>query len=85
MHIQTKLVKSGNSWSIRLSKDALALAGLKPGQAIDLEVRPGRLILRRPKQATTDKLDQAYKDVKPIWDQALKDAWSEMFGSEEDG
>lgn len=80
MRVQTKLARSGNSWSIRLSKEAIELSGLKPGQALDLEVRPGRLILRKPGLAAGHKLDQAYNDVKPIWDQALKDIWFQVFG-----
>lgn len=80
MSIRTKIVKSGNSWSIRLSKEALQLANLKPGQAIELEIRPGRLTLRHPHQAKKHKLDQAYVDAKTVWDQALKDIWDEIFG-----
>ena len=73
MYAKTKVVKSGNSWSIRLSKEALAFAGLKPGQELFLEVRPGRLILRKPRQVADHKLDHAYKDAKVVWEQALKE------------
>lgn len=84
MRVQTKLVQIGNSWGIRLPKAAIELSGLKPGAKLDLEVRKGRLILRRPSQAVaSDKIGQAYKDVKVVWDEALKDVWLEVFG--EDG
>ena len=80
MHIKSKLVKSGNSWCIRLPKDVIQLSGLTPGKAVDLEVRQGRLIIRKPGQANLHNLDRAYEDVKAVWDQALKDVWYEAFG-----
>lgn len=84
MYVKAKVVKSGNSWGIRLSKEALSLADLRLGQELSLEVRPGRLALRKPSQAADHKLDQAYKDAKVVWDQALKDAWIELFGPDVD-
>lgn len=84
MRLQTKLIRDGNSWGIRLPKAALALAGLKPGAKLDLEVRQGRLILRLTKRSAATKLDQAYQDVKAVWEEALEDAWLEIFGPEYD-
>jgi antitoxin component of MazEF toxin-antitoxin module len=83
MHIRTKVAKSGNSLSIRLPKHALALSGLKSGEALDLEIRPGRLILRPTSQSKQSNLDQAYGDAKQVWDLALKDAWLQIFGADE--
>jgi antitoxin component of MazEF toxin-antitoxin module len=79
MRVQATVIKTGNSWGIRLPKTAVALSGLKTGEKLDLEVRPGRLILRRNKPMDSHKLDQAYEDVKIVWDQALKDAWFQAF------
>lgn len=78
------MTRIGNSWGIRLPKTALELCGLKPGAMLDLEVRPDRLIIRRPGQAIhDDAIKQTYKDVKVVWDEALKDAWLEIFGVDE--
>ena len=84
MRVQAKLVQIGNSWGIRLPKAAIELCGLRPGTKLDIEVRKGRLILRRPGQAVPgDTIGQAYKDVKAVWDEALEDVWFEVFGADE--
>ncbi len=77
------MVQIGNS-GVRLPKSALELSGIKPGDKLDLEVRRGRLVLRRPGQAIhDDTVKQSYNDVKMVWDEALKDAWLEVFGMDE--
>jgi antitoxin component of MazEF toxin-antitoxin module len=84
MRVQTKVVKIGNSWGIRLPKAVLELCGLKPGIKLDLEVRKGRLIIRHPGQAVhNDNIQQAYTDLKVVWDEALEDTWLEIFGIDE--
>ncbi len=84
MRAQTKLVRIGNSWGIRLPKAVFESCGIKPGAKLDLEVRPGRLIIRLPGQAIhDDAIKQAYKDVKIVWDEALKDTWLAIFGVDE--
>lgn len=84
MRVQVKVIKIGNSWGIRLPRKAFELCGMKPETKLDLEVRPGRLIIRKPGQAVhDDKIEQAYKDVKLVWDEALEDAWLEIFGADE--
>jgi antitoxin component of MazEF toxin-antitoxin module len=84
MRVQAKVIRIGNSWGIRLPKTALVLCGLKPGAKLGLEIRQSQLVLRLPGQAVhDDNIKQAYKDVKIIWDEALKDAWIEIFGVDE--
>lgn len=84
MRLKTKLVKDGNSWALRVPKAALKLSGLRPSAELDLEVRPGRLILRLPKQTANDRINQAHKDFKLVWEEALDDVWFQVFGPDDD-
>jgi antitoxin component of MazEF toxin-antitoxin module len=84
MRLQTKLVKIGNGLAVRLPKSIIELVDFKPGQALDIEVRPDRLIIRLPKNVAPHEIDQAYKDFKAGWQQAMEDVWIEMFGPDYD-
>jgi len=84
MRVKTRVIKTGNSWGVRLPKAVFEACGIKPNTKLDLEVRPGRLIIRHPGLAADDdKVEQAYKDLKAVWDEALEDTWLEIFGPDE--
>jgi antitoxin component of MazEF toxin-antitoxin module len=85
MRRQTKLVKIGNGLAVRLPKKILDLVDFKPGQPLEIEVRPDRLIIRTPKNSAPHELDRAYKDFKAMWQRMGEDAWVEIFGPDYDG
>lgn len=85
MRRQAKLVKIGNGYAVRLPKKILELVEFKPGQTLEIEVRPDRLIIRMPKNSAPHELDRAYKDFKSTWRQLGEDTWVEMFGPDYDG
>lgn len=79
--MRTKFIKIGNSWCIRIPKNARQLARLGIEAELDLSVRPGRIVIRS--KAAEDRYDQAYRDLRAVWYQALDDVWLEIFGIDE--
>jgi antitoxin component of MazEF toxin-antitoxin module len=84
MLLKTKLVQDGNSWALRLPKTVLKLSGLKPGGAVQLEVRPDRIVIYPgSKTINKDKYQRAAGDARQVLNKALDDAWLEIFGLDE--
>jgi len=79
--MRAKFIKVGNSWHLRLPKTALKLSKLDPTMDLDLSVRPGRVVIRS--KVVEDRFDQAYRDFRAVWYQALDDIWAELFGAGE--
>lgn len=87
MKRQTKFVRDGNSWSVRIPKQALIDSGLKPDTEIVLRADAGKITIyssEAAKQAgQKDKYDLAKQDVQKALDEAFEQAWLELFGLEE--
>lgn len=87
MKHQTKVVRNGNSWSVRFPKQILEDSGLRPGSEVVLTAAPGRISIysvKAAKQASQkDKYNLAKNDVQKALDRAFEQAWLEAFGLEE--
>ena len=80
MRRKTKLVKIGNGLAVRLPQKILELVDFRPGQRLEIEVRPDRLIIRIPKNSAPHELDRAYKDFMSMWRQIGEETWVQIFG-----
>lgn len=81
---ETRIVKDGNSWAVRLPKDVLALSGLKGGEKINLVIRPGRIIIYSDRRAFyKDRFLRSRRDAKQVIDKAFDDVWFDLFGIDE--
>lgn len=76
MNIITKLIKDGNSTAVRLPKTALELSGLSG--TVELVVKDGQIILKKPKAARFGWSDAVVAD-KPAYDTELDD-WDVLAG-----
>lgn len=87
MRVQTKLVRDGNSWSVRLSKPLLKMSDIKPGAEVIIYASLGKIIVYSPEVAKRanqkDKYEIAKEDVRNSLNEAFEQAWMEIFGAEE--
>ncbi len=81
---KVRVVRDGNSWAVRLPKAVLQHSGIKPREAIQLDVKQGRIVIYpASKVIINDKYEVARKDAKKAWDKAFEDIWFEIFGIDE--
>lgn len=83
MLTQTKLVRDGNSWAVRLPKILLKLSGLPAGGPVQLAVRPGRIVIYKNGAAVSDRYSAAKSDARQVWQEAFEQVWLEIFGVDE--
>lgn len=89
MALKTKVVRDGHSWAVRLPKVARELSGIKPGDTVELSVKPGRIIIKMPaktqaqRKAYDDQYEQARLDMKTAWDEAFEEIWLRTVGLDE--
>ena len=59
--MQTKIAQWGGSAALRIPRMAVETLGLRPGEAVDLEIDGEALVLRRsaPRYALDDLVEQA--------------------------
>jgi antitoxin component of MazEF toxin-antitoxin module len=89
MALKTKVVPDGHSWAVRLPKAVLELSGIKPGSVVELQVKPGRIIIRaeprtrKQREARDDRYEQARQDMQAAWDEAFEELWLQTVGIDE--
>ncbi len=89
MALKVKLVRDGHSWAVRLPKAVMELSGIQPDSPLELQVKPGRIIIKlqprtkKQKQAYNDRFEQAHQDMKLAWDEAFEEIWLQAVGIDE--
>jgi len=81
------MVRDGNSWAIRLPKQALQDSGIEPGASLVLRTNPGRItiysVVAARRADKKDKFEATKQDVQKIWNEAFEQVWLDIFGADE--